>query len=165
MEQLNSGEKVRSLWPWGLETESARDRYITALFRCGLAMAIFFGFLLTPLVSLAEPIELLVASLVGATSLQVTALYAPFTPPKWVPLAVVGGFLGIALPLCGVAVLVLSRVETNDRRCRIIETEMMRGMPRRTDLPEMFQAFGCRPQTDMMPRRPAVSSAVPRTVA
>ena len=42
----------------------------------------------------------------------------------------------------------------NDRRCLIIEREMMRGEPRRDDLPDMFQAFGCRPQTDIMPRRP-----------
>ncbi|MEP9401065.1 hypothetical protein [Sphingomonas sp. VNH70] len=42
----------------------------------------------------------------------------------------------------------------NDRRCRVMEAEMLRGSPRRGDLPDMFQAFGCRPQGDAMPRRP-----------
>lgn len=45
--------------------------------------------------------------------------------------------------------------EMNDRRCLLIEVEMMRGSPRRSDLPDMFQAFKCRPQTNAMPRRPA----------
>lgn len=43
----------------------------------------------------------------------------------------------------------------NDRRCLLIEVEMMRGKPRRDDLPDMFQAFRCQPQTRIMPHRPA----------
>ena len=42
----------------------------------------------------------------------------------------------------------------NDRRCAMIEGELLRGTPRRGDLADMFQAFGCRPQSNAMPRRP-----------
>lgn len=42
----------------------------------------------------------------------------------------------------------------NDRRCAVIERELLRGTPRRDDLADMFQAFGCRPQSDALPRRP-----------
>jgi|GEM_PF-4140606 len=42
----------------------------------------------------------------------------------------------------------------NDRRCAVIERELLRGTPRRGDLADMFQAFGCRPQSDAMPKRP-----------
>ncbi len=42
----------------------------------------------------------------------------------------------------------------NDRRCAVIEGELLRATPRRDDLADMFQAFGCRPQSSAMPRRP-----------
>lgn len=48
----------------------------------------------------------------------------------------------------------ISHSRANDQRCRIIEGEMMRGSPRRDDLPDLFQAFNCRPQTTLMPKRP-----------
>ncbi|MDJ0278733.1 hypothetical protein QLH51_18225 [Sphingomonas sp. 2R-10] len=69
-----------------------------------------------------------------------------------------GAFVGVAVMtvLSAGQVFVKARQSAwhNDRRCAIIEGEMLRGTPRRNDLPDMFQAFGCRPQSDRMPHRP-----------
>ncbi len=68
-----------------------------------------------------------------------------------------GAFFGVvAMTLLSAGQIFLSAREMawhNDRRCAVIEREMLRGTPRRDDLADMFQAFGCRPQSDIMPRR------------
>jgi hypothetical protein len=51
-----------------------------------------------------------------------------------------------------------SSAADNDRRCWRIEREMLSAHPRRTDLPDVFTALGCRPQTRLLiafPSRPA----------
>lgn len=68
-------------------------------------------------------------------------------------------FLGLAAVSLSVIASVLFVIflpvenKTDQRRCAMVEREMMRGQPRRSDLPDLFQALGCRPQTDIMPRR------------
>jgi len=51
-----------------------------------------------------------------------------------------------------------ARAAANDRRCWHIEVEMLRAAPRRNDLPDLFEALGCRAQSDNLAELPAPRS-------
>lgn len=76
-----------------------------------------------------------------------------------ISLATLGAILALTTITLGFYQLTfaMQMSDVNDRRCRVIELEMLRGKPRRDDLADLFQAFRCRPQSTLMPRRPADS--------
>ena len=45
----------------------------------------------------------------------------------------------------------------HERRCQKIEAEMLAIKPRRSDLPDLFSALECRPQTEQLPAYPTNS--------
>lgn len=82
--------------------------------------------------------------------------------PEYAP-AVLVGVVACLMTCYSTYVLMSSlRFSTDaDRaRCAVIEREMMRGTPRRGDLPDVFQALGCRPQLNQPLPRPAVRGGV-----
>lgn len=66
-------------------------------------------------------------------------------------IGILGGILavGIGAYYLDTAVEAAMRAAAaNDRRCWYVEQEMLSPQPQRSDLPDLFTALGCRPQSD-----------------
>lgn len=81
-------------------------------------------------------------------------------------------FIGIIVGIAGFVVgtmwigdaldVAVARSAQNDVRCYRIETEMLSDRPPRTDLPDLYQALGCRPMTALYTvPKPTLSSKQP----
>lgn len=49
----------------------------------------------------------------------------------------------------------------NDRRCAVIERDMLSAQPIRSDGPDLFQALGCRPRVDVPVNIPRLETPAP----
>lgn len=112
--------------------------------------AAVFAFFMQPLIKFIDSAHALPAALAlsGGLILATTAILLN------------RDFLGILFGIAGMFLgtgLLLNEVDNasklaniNDQRCMIIEKDMVSSKPSRNDLPDLFTAFGCRPQTNLL---------------
>ncbi len=125
--------------------------------------AAVLAFVTQPLLRLADPDWLFYAGLWGAGAIAMLAGARYVRPDR---LRRVVFWIYMIIPLIALVIIparALEKANWNDLRCARIETAMLHPGPEtRDDLPDVFQALGCRPQRTTPPgarNRPKVLAA------